>query len=213
MARQGGSVVGTGGDSELAGVEFLTRHISLGQDPCVFKVTISEAARRIGCGNDLTLDVLRKGASPEEGRMVGREQDTTHASFGGVDRTQNARMVRNYLGKVGGSFQQAVGQLFEVIQVVTDVLGDSNPVLGGITEAEVEGAEEARATGDGDRHEPELTNDLLPLPQADAALAPECRELGQEAEAAVFRELNGLEDRVQDPSQDEFACAPCCIAF
>ena len=94
-----------------------------------------------------------------------------------------------------------------------DVLGDADPVLVGVGEAELEGAEEARTAGDAYSHEPEFAQHLLPLADADALQALEGREYGEETLLAVVRELEGSQDCVDDSAQDELACGPGAVPF
>jgi hypothetical protein len=99
-------------------------------DPSLFEVAVGDDAVRVVVRHKQVLDPLGEMSMSEQG-LVGRGEDhSTNARLVGGDRTQHRWMVRHDLCESGGSLlQQAVGQVFEVIQVVADVGRDMDPVL------------------------------------------------------------------------------------
>ena len=88
---------------------------------------------------------------------------------------------------------------------------DAYSVAARLLQGKLQGAEEASGAGDSDRDEPEFPQDLLPPFVADAPLPPQLFEdLGQ-SELAVRRELQGLPECINDPSQDDLAGGPAAV--
>jgi hypothetical protein len=92
--------------------------------------------------------------------------------------------------------------------VSPDVLVDTDAVLVGVLEAELQGRKQSPGTRDGQGDESEFPNDFLPFAQAHAALTPQLVKQGLDAGFAVFRELNGLGQSVDDPSQHKLSGPP-----
>ena len=88
------------------------------------------------------------------------------------------------------------------------MFGDSHTVGVCFLQAQLEGSKEPSTARDADAHEAELTEHLLPFPNADALLASQHVEDLLESLLAVFREFEGALDCVDDPAKDELAGGP-----
>ena len=77
----------------------------------------------------------------------------------------------------------------------------------------LESGEETSRSWDGHRHEAQLAEDPFPIFVAHPMGLGELVEDGGESLFAVSRELDGLPDCVDDPTQDEFASGPTSITL
>ena len=94
-------------------------HVHLGEDTCLFEITVCEVAQKIVNGDDVLLKISGEGGKPECGRVSRSEEDTSHAWLSGVHRADHRWVVWHHFGKVCRSLGDVTGQGFEVIQVVT----------------------------------------------------------------------------------------------
>ena len=82
-----------------------------------------------------------------------REKHAAHAWFGGVDGADDTRVVGDDFAEACWARGEVVGQEFEVVEVVPNVLGKSDAALVCVLEAELQGREKACAAGDAEGHE------------------------------------------------------------
>ena len=88
LAGESWSVVGEAGKGELADVISLCRDIGPRQEGGLFQVAVGEVPGRVVPGDQSGLDVGGKRFPPEDGRMAGGKQDSSHAGLGSVDRLE-----------------------------------------------------------------------------------------------------------------------------
>jgi hypothetical protein len=80
-------------------------------------------------------------------------------------------------------------------------------------ERQLQGAEQASGSRNGNGDEAQLAEDLLPSAMADSTSSRQFLEdLGQ-GQLSVTRELDGLADRVYDPPQYDLSGPPTAIPF
>lgn len=145
--------------------------------------------------------------------MVSREKDAAHAFFAGINRSDEARVVRNNFGQAGRSSHEILGQCFKVGDVIPHVLCYADSVLVASLEGELEGGEEAATAWDSCRHEAEFTDDAFPLLPANACPATERVEDVVESLLPVLGHFNCLSDGVNNPSKDYLSCVPGAVTF
>ena len=90
------------------------------------------------------------------------QSNPTHAGFSSAGTAQECRILGHNLSEESGSILQPGGQLREGGNVEPEVAINADPVVRGLFERQLEGAEEAGGAWDCYRYEAELTEDLLP---------------------------------------------------
>ena len=96
-ARLGGCVVREVADGRIGKLMGGGHEACLGDEATVFEVAVGDRAARIVSTDHLSADVLREGATPDEGLASGVEVQTSHANLGGVRRAQERRFLGNNL--------------------------------------------------------------------------------------------------------------------
>jgi hypothetical protein len=213
LAGEGGCVIREVGEGEFPEVEGLGGDVGACDEGGLFEVAVGEIAVRVGGGDDAGLDVRWKGDPPDQRGMSVDEDNPAHTGFGGIDRLKSGGLLGEELGEACWAGAEVLREAFEVIQVVADELGDAHTVRLGFGDAQLEGAKEAGASRDTNAHEAELAEVTLPLSKADAVLAAEVVKDGLEAQVAVGWELEGAEDCVEDPAEDELAGVPGAVSL
>lgn len=69
--------------------------VHLGQEACVFQVTVRDVTRRIRSRHESSLDFGGEGLPPHIGFTFAVKVHTTHASFGRVGGPQEGRFLRD----------------------------------------------------------------------------------------------------------------------
>ncbi len=87
----------------VPGVMGGTHEVDLGQETGLFEVAVGDGAARVVEGNKAALHVGGEWGPPDVGVAVGVEVDAAHAWLGGVRGPEQARVLRDDLGQVGGS--------------------------------------------------------------------------------------------------------------
>ncbi len=200
FAREGRGIVREVGEGELAQVIGVSRDVRSRDQGGLFEVAVGEVPVGVGGGDHARLALGGEGCPPDEWGVTVDEDDTAHAWLGGVNGLEGRRFFGKDLGEAGRSRAEVLSEAFEVIKVVPDEGGDADAVGFGFGDAQLEGAEEARAAWDANAHEAELAQVLLPLAQADTVLATKVIEDFLEAKMVVRWELDGAQDHVEDPA-------------
>jgi hypothetical protein len=97
--------------------------------------------------------------------------------------------------------------------VIPQVRGDPYSVSIHMGEAQLKGTKQPGRAWYRRRHEPELTEDALPLLNADPAPVPQVVEYVQHTKAAAWGELDGAPCGIQHPPKDLLPLAPATITF
>ena len=161
----------------------------LGQDARLLEIAIGQVAGHVFRGDDAFSDVFREGRPPESRRLARGEDDPSHAGLCGVNRADGRRVVRDDFGQACGAPRDIASEGFEVVQMVSDVLSDADPVSVRVGDAELQRAEETSRSGDGWAHEPELAQHALPGLKADALATAEGIKNVEDPRFAAVREL------------------------
>lgn len=125
----------------------------LGQQASVLQVAIGDGSSGVVFGHQVVLDLLGEGVPPKERLACVVEVHAAHSGLGSVRRTEQGRLLRNYLGKVSGSLAEAGGKGCERVDVGSQVRIDSHAVVSRAVQCELEGAEQGGRSRDGHRHE------------------------------------------------------------
>ena len=143
VSGDGGGVVVESGQREFAHIVEGDGDIGLGEDARLFEITVGQIAGHVFRGYDPLLDVAGECRPPECRGMTWDEDDAAHACLGGIDGADGRGVVRDDLGQACGPLRDISGQGFKVAQVVAEVRGDAYPVSVGMSQTELECAEEA----------------------------------------------------------------------
>ena len=185
----------------------------LGDQGTVLQITVGDGAVGVGRADDLGLDVLREGKSPDEGVTVCVEVDAAHTRLGRIGGAQERGFLGHDLGEVGRTVAETGGEDGEGIDMGPKGLGDADAVTVGLLEGQLESREQSSRARDGHRDESELAQDALPVLVADAVSPGEFVEDASEAFLAVRGKFDGLADGVDDPAKDELASGPAAISL
>ena len=98
--------------------------------------------------------------APQQGQLVGGEEDSSHARFGSVTSSKDDWVFWHDFGKAGWTFPEAGNEGLEVVNVAAEMLADFDSVLVGVLEPMLEDGEEPFGTGNGKRHKTEFTEDF-----------------------------------------------------
>jgi hypothetical protein len=191
VARDGGRVVVEGGQGAFAQVEGGVCDVRLSQDARLLEVAVGDVPVGVVERHDAVLDVRGKGGAPKDRRLSLGEEHPAHADLGGIHRPDDRGVVRDELGEACGARGEAVGQEFELVQMVAEVGSDTHAVLVGLFETELHGAKESRRSRDGEAHEAQFAHDALPFLDADPTFAAQFLEDGGDPCFAAVRELQG----------------------
>jgi len=83
-ARDSGSVVAGIREGRVADVMGMGHDVGLAQDASLLEVTVGDLPRGVVEGDQVALDVRRKGGTPDVGFSLGVEEHPTHSRFGCV---------------------------------------------------------------------------------------------------------------------------------
>ena len=172
-SAHGGCVVRGRGGGLFPKIIQLAVEIVLGNNGSLLHVANGDSARWVGIRDEGGLLGGGKGLAPQDGCMIPREGDTPHAGFGSIDSIEEYGVIRDDLGYARGPVGKIPGQVLQVIKVITDMGCNAYPGLVRMCEAMLECTEETSATGYGQDHRAEFANELLPLFETCALLAPE----------------------------------------
>ena len=76
----------------------------------MFEVAVCHSAGGMGSRDQAALDLVWEGMPPEERGGIRREEDSTHAVFGGIRGTKEKGVFGHYLGQVGRTVTQVLHQ-------------------------------------------------------------------------------------------------------
>ena len=179
----------------------------------MLEVTVGDASGRIFTGDQVSLDVRREGTSPEVVLEFVVEVDPTHAHLGGIGGSGERWFLGDDLREVGSPVAKTCREGGKGVDVVPEGTGDSDSVILGLGERQLQGAEESGGARDGHRDESQLPEVRPPLLVADTGRGGQVGEdLGQ-GDFPMWRELDGLTDRVNHPTEQELSGLPSTVAF
>ena len=109
----------------------------------MFQVAVGEVALGVVEGDETTLDVVREGEPPQVAVAKGVEEHTSHSGFGGISGSQERRVLRHELGKVGRAVSQASSKRCEGVDMSAQGFGDADATVGHSIECHLQGAEQS----------------------------------------------------------------------
>ena len=215
-----GSVVGKVVAGFFPGVGCLAKNVLLADGSREFDVAVGDGACRVAPAHKGVANSLAERVPPEKGGdsplVVRDKDDSSHAGSRSVASTQRVgNHAGNDFGDSGGASLKVLGQPAKIVQKVVDVLVKPDPVLVVfVPEGFLQRAEQPASPRNGRDHGAELSQDLVPLLDGDAALiGVDAAEDFVEAGDAVRGQFDGAQDRVDDPPKDDFAGGPRCVSF
>jgi hypothetical protein len=149
VARDGRSVITASGKGALANIKVLTNDSLVRKNPRLFQIAIGYCTIGVLVRDNRALNVGWKRRTPDNRLMVGGKGYSSHARFGSITRPNYNGVIRNDFGQASGPTDKAVGQGFKIIQVPSEMRGDTDAVFIGMLEAKLKGTEEALAPWDG----------------------------------------------------------------
>jgi hypothetical protein len=99
------------------------------------------------------------------------EEDAAHAWLCRVHGSDYRRVVGHHFSQAGRPLRDVTGQCFEVVQMVSEVPGDLDPVLVGMGQPELQGAEQSGRARHCRSHESKFPQHALPFLHADSVSA------------------------------------------
>ena len=78
----------------------------------------------------------------QQGRLVGGEEDSSHARLGSVTSSNDDWMFRHDFGEAGWTVPEARHESFKVVNVAAEMLADFDPVLVSVFEPMLKYGEE-----------------------------------------------------------------------
>jgi len=162
VLSDGWSVVAEGDNGSFSSITELMDDVSLSKDIGLFEVTVGDVSCGIVKADDACLDVIGERSPPDSRRMFGSEEGSTHALLRGVRRSDDCWIFGDDFGQSCRPSAEIARQLLEHSQMMAHVARDSDAVLGGFGQAQLQGAKWSSGTRNGQRHEAELPKDLLP---------------------------------------------------
>ena len=208
-----GGVVAEGVDGGERARVVCRDQVELGQDRRLFEVAVGDRASRIGGGDDSVLHRCWERVAPDVALTGGIEVDPAHADFCRVGGSQEGRKLWDQLREVCRPGAEAGRQASELMEVVTEMAVDPDPVGPGAVQGCLHDAQEACGAWDAHGDEAEAAQDALPFVVSDAATPLELFEEVGELFLAVVRKLDGLSQRVDHPPQQDLAGGPGSVAL
>ena len=166
-------------------------------------------------GDQTGLDVCRELGTPQKGWNVGvrsgGKPNPTHAGAGGIMSANGDRVIWDKLRNFCGAGGQGLGEMLKVSEHIVHLGGDTDSVLVGMSEALLQKGEEAPGAWDTNGHTPKLPKYFVPESGGNAILESQGVKEVVQTLNAMWRELKGLADCINNPAQYHLSGAEVSI--
>jgi hypothetical protein len=139
-------------EGRVADVMSVRHEVDLRQKSRVFQVAVRDVPGRVVLGHQPALHDVGEGFSPDVGIAHAVKVHSAHAVLRSIRGPQQGRRLGHDLREARGPVAQAGRESAERVEAVSDETVDTDPVSLGLVLRPLQRAEQARGTGDGDRH-------------------------------------------------------------